>query len=210
MGSIHVMHLPKSWSQWSLWVNSKYSGILYLEPKKKKKRSKKNQRKKLKICNRILYILCGHCVFLNTSYFRTKGTKRVKNYRQYPKRKGNPESIHTVNIPPEHSPVDPLADKSLPGNNVRFPFASVFQHSAWEGFGTYTFQFPDRRAEDMTLQAARVRIPSQCSDSRLGLQQAGVRMRNSGDSPWRNVRRIGEYPIQPRVLLAFTGKACRE
>lgn len=155
------------------------------------------------ICNTILYILHGSCVFLSSSYSRTKGTKRMRNYRQPSKRKGKPcRSQHpeSMNIPPEHTPADPLADKSFPGNNHRLPSDSVFQHSGWEGFETYKFQFPGRRAEDTTLQVASVRIPSQCSDCRQGLQQAGVTMRNSGCSPWRNVRREGEDPIQPTDL----------
>lgn len=46
--------------------------------REEKKRSKKKAQR-WAICVRILYILRGHCVCFNTSYFRTKGTKRMRN-----------------------------------------------------------------------------------------------------------------------------------
>lgn len=187
------------------------------------RRKKKEQKRKLKGGQFVLefYTFCVVIVCVSIPHISELKEQRGWGIKgSSPKGKESPARHNTLNpCTPwiSHQSTLQLIDwihKPLPGNNHRFLSDSVFQHSGWEGFETEKFQFPGRRAEDVTLQVARVRIPSQCSDSRLGLQQAGVSMRNSGCSPldkWEKSRRASHPTHRPEGgLLAFTGKACRE
>lgn len=178
--------------------------------KEEKKRRKKKAPNWTGCKYNSIYSAWSLCVFKYLIFQNWR--KKEDKDRQHPERKGkpcmsqHPECIHTMNIPPEHTPADSLADKSLPGNNHRSPSDSVFQHSGWEGFETYKFQFPGRRAEDMTLQVG------QCEDSiQVQWFQTGIAAgRGRDEKPvvvppgemWEEEERI---PSNPQTWSCLTG-----
>lgn len=211
-------HSLKSWTQRSSWVNSEYSGILLLGPRKKKKRSKKRLQTG-QVASIILYILHGPCVFLNTSYFRTEGRKRTRTGNT-PKGKGSPACHNTLNAyTPWISHQSTLqlihwqTNLSL-GIITDLPQTLFSSIQAEKGLEHLNSSFLEEELRTWPCRSASVRIPSKCSDSRLGLQQAGVGMRNQWLFPLEKCekRRRGSHPTHRpgAALLAFTGKACRE
>lgn len=172
------------------------------------KEGKKRSKKRLQtgqVASIILYILHGPCVFLNTSYFRTEGRKRTRTGNT-PKGKGSPACHNTLNAyTPWISHQSTLqlihwqTNLSL-GIITDLPQTLFSSIQAEKGLKYINSSFLAEELRTWPCRSASVRIPSKCSDSRLGLQQAGVRMRNQWLFPLEKCKRVGEDPMQPTDL----------